>query len=74
MTERILITGATGFIGSAVCRALIAQGRQVRALHRPTSSLAALEDLKAAHLPQIRHLQSQARRLQCEIDGKEMEF
>jgi dihydroflavonol-4-reductase len=41
-SEIVLVTGATGFIGSQVCRALIAQGRHVRALHRPTSSLKAL--------------------------------
>ncbi len=41
----ILVTGATGFIGSHLCRALVKQGHHVRALHRPTSSLALLEDL-----------------------------
>ena len=41
----ILVTGATGFIGSHLCRALVEQGHHVRALHRPTSSLALLEDL-----------------------------
>jgi dihydroflavonol-4-reductase len=40
----ILVTGATGFIGSHLCRALVEQGHHVRALHRPTSSLALLED------------------------------
>jgi len=39
----ILVTGATGFIGSQLCRALAAEGRQVRALHRRTSSLQALD-------------------------------
>ena len=41
-----LVTGATGFLGSAVARALIARGEQVRLLVRPTSdrrNLAALE-------------------------------
>ncbi|MGD2252044.1 MAG: NAD-dependent epimerase/dehydratase family protein, partial [Anaerolineales bacterium] len=45
MTERTLVTGATGFVGSALCRALTSQDRPVRALHRSTSNLAALEGL-----------------------------
>jgi len=43
--DPVLVTGATGFVGSAVCRALCAEGRTVRALHRPTSSLQAIEGL-----------------------------
>ncbi|HZW02742.1 MAG TPA: NAD-dependent epimerase/dehydratase family protein [Anaerolineaceae bacterium] len=41
----ILVTGATGFIGSQLCRALVARGHTVRAFHRPTSSLQLLEGL-----------------------------
>jgi len=33
----VLVTGATGFVGAAVARALIAAGRRVRALCRPNS-------------------------------------
>jgi dihydroflavonol-4-reductase len=33
----VLVTGATGFVGTAVARALIAAGRRVRALCRPSS-------------------------------------
>jgi dihydroflavonol-4-reductase len=33
----VLVTGATGFVGAAVGRALIASGRRVRALCRPNS-------------------------------------
>src|SRR5207248_3100846 len=33
----VLVTGATGFVGTAVARALIATGRPVRALCRPSS-------------------------------------
>ncbi|HET7011180.1 MAG TPA: NAD-dependent epimerase/dehydratase family protein [Anaerolineales bacterium] len=40
-----LVTGASGFLGSRLCRALCAQGVQVRALHRSTSSLVGLEGL-----------------------------
>jgi len=43
----ILVTGATGFIGSHLCRALADQGHHVRALHRPTSSLTLLEGVPA---------------------------
>jgi len=33
----VLVTGATGFVGAAVARALLAAGRRVRALSRPSS-------------------------------------
>lgn len=41
-----LVTGATGFVGANVVEALNRAGWQVRALHRPTSSLAALHGLE----------------------------
>ena len=34
---RILLTGATGFVGGAVLRALVRAGRDVRVLVRPGS-------------------------------------
>jgi dihydroflavonol-4-reductase len=37
MTDRVLITGASGFVGSAVVRAAAARGFSVRALVRPSS-------------------------------------
>jgi len=35
--DKVLVTGASGFVGSAVARALIRSGYRVRALLRPTS-------------------------------------
>jgi len=42
---RILVTGATGFIGSRLCHALVGTSHQIRALHRPQSSLGVLSDI-----------------------------
>src|SRR5271157_2469176 len=41
------VTGATGFLGSHVARALANQGAELRLLVRPTSNLKNLEGLKA---------------------------
>jgi dihydroflavonol-4-reductase len=41
------VTGATGFLGSHVARALAAQGAELRLLVRPTSNLRNLDGLKA---------------------------
>lgn len=43
---KALVTGATGFIGAAVARALAAAGTDVRVLIRPDSDLRNLEGLK----------------------------
>jgi dihydroflavonol-4-reductase len=43
----IFLTGATGFLGSHVARALAAQGAELRLLVRPTSNLKNIEGLKA---------------------------
>jgi uncharacterized protein YbjT (DUF2867 family) len=43
----ILIVGATGLLGSDICKQLAAEGRAVRALVRPTSDPAKVDNLKA---------------------------
>ncbi|MGO8920030.1 MAG: hopanoid-associated sugar epimerase [Stellaceae bacterium] len=41
----VLVTGASGFVGSAVARALLAEGRSVRVLLRPGSARSNVADL-----------------------------
>ncbi|GLT57880.1 hypothetical protein SLA2020_308180 [Shorea laevis] len=38
----ILVTGASGYLGGRLCRALLSQGYSIRALVRPTSDLSSL--------------------------------
>jgi len=46
---KILVTGSTGFIGSAICRELVARGEQVTAFHRSGSNTRPLDDLTIEH-------------------------
>jgi len=45
MDEKILVTGATGFTGKALCKRLTAEGNKVTAFVRPTSNIKELQDL-----------------------------
>jgi dihydroflavonol-4-reductase len=47
---RVLVTGATGFIGSHVARALIAGGASLRVVHRSDSPTELIDDLPADHV------------------------
>jgi dihydroflavonol-4-reductase len=49
MTQTALVTGATGFIGSNLCRGVIEAGYNVRVFHRSTSSLRLIDDLDVDH-------------------------
>ncbi len=43
---KVLVTGATGLVGSYVCRELLSNGHSVRATKRATSSFQLLEDIQ----------------------------
>jgi dihydroflavonol-4-reductase len=49
--ERVLVTGATGFLGHSLVAHLAAQGRPVRALVRPASAVGHLQALGAELAP-----------------------
>lgn len=45
MIDKVLVTGATGFVGSYLLRELLKKGVKVRALKRENSSMALVQDL-----------------------------
>ncbi|MGB8750210.1 MAG: SDR family NAD(P)-dependent oxidoreductase, partial [Candidatus Sulfotelmatobacter sp.] len=49
MLLKVFVTGATGFLGSHVARALAEQGADLRLLVRPTSNLKNLEGLSSGN-------------------------
>ena len=46
---RALVTGATGFVGGAICRGLISRGWEVRAFRRENSQVTLLNSLPVEH-------------------------
>jgi nucleoside-diphosphate-sugar epimerase len=44
-TNLVAVTGATGFLGGALCRKLVEDGRRVRAIFRDPQKLSSLKDL-----------------------------
>ena len=47
---KVLVTGSTGFIGGALCRALVERGDEVRAFHRQSSTQRLLKGLPVEHV------------------------
>src|ERR1700744_2269704 len=45
MAKRVLVTGATGFVGANVARAVLARGRKVRVLVRASSDRGNIDGL-----------------------------
>src|SRR5437667_12692644 len=50
-SERVLITGGSGFIGACLARGLIARGHDVHLVRRPESDLWRLAGLEGRHTP-----------------------
>jgi uncharacterized protein YbjT (DUF2867 family) len=47
---KILVTGSTGFIGAQLVHRLVKMNHEVRAFHRPTSTLRMLDGLPVEHM------------------------
>ncbi len=47
---KVLVTGSTGFVGGALCKALCQQGFEVRAFHRESSDQSLLKGLPVEHV------------------------
>ena len=55
MTKRVLITGASGFIGKRLAGDLVKQGWQVRAAARDPSSIPAIKGVARVAMPDLAH-------------------
>jgi len=51
MMEQVMLTGGTGFLGSAIARALVAEGHAVRALIRPGTPRQVLDGVPVTACP-----------------------
>src|SRR3989344_4189195 len=52
-SPRVLVTGASGFVGRAVCNALISSGRPIVVAGRTKSTLAQLQQIAGKDIPVV---------------------
>jgi dihydroflavonol-4-reductase len=69
-----LVTGSNGFIGSQLCRALVANGHRVRASHRASSKLTLLNGLPDAQIEHAIGDITQPQSLEDAMQGIEVVF